>query len=592
MSGRAKNILLKVSIGCWLLVTLAALAGMYQLWQQRERMLYLGKSPAEQRRIVFERAGLPPVLADKTAKLAAQWPADLRYKARGDANALSYIQYLLIPRIPAGKAEHVLQVKGSVLTVSGPPAGQPDKNSLPRERSSPQGLILSFAVLLGWAALLRKMWRGQATWPECLALACLFFTLLTLPVRFFFLSAAPAFGGAVILALVGWAMLLGNALVSRLSGPAPAPAVMPRHEQLIAGLLGLIIALAVLWSFLMAVVVVPDDWDAWTMWGSKAKVLALGSGPLKDVTRFGHPDYPLLWPTIWALSGWLAGGWEECWSKGWGAVFLLLCLWEMMAAVRRESGSLLAGFFAAALFASVPNVPLIASWGYAEAPLWLMMTCGLSAFLRWQSDSRRADAILAALFAAGAALTKNEGLLFALLLGLMLLGSGRGRLKAALLYLLTFAGCTAFWFWWSRLHLDLSSQAASGLHWNAASLRHAAGRLLPAGKAIWAMWKDVRQWNLVGFGILFALPALLLRRGHDLPPLFLPIALLTGYLAIILFSSNEIYWQIGTAWNRLTVQTLPLLLILLVPPGWERMSNARGDSGACSQKDANRPGLG
>ncbi len=584
--------LLKVSIGCWLIVTFAALAGMYQLWLQRERVLYLGKSPAEQRRIVFERAGLPPVLADKTAELAAQWPADFRYKARGDANALSYIQYLLIPRIPVSKAEHGIEVKGGTLTVSGPPVKQSDRVSQPEERSSPQGLILSFAVLLGWAALLRKMWRGRATWPECLALACIFITLLALPIRLFFHSAAPAFGGAVILALVGWAMLLGNALVSRLSPPArSAPAAMPGRERLLAGLLGLIIALALLWSFLMAVVVVPDDWDAWAMWGSKAKVLALGSGPLQDVTRFGHPDYPLLWPTVWALSGWLAGGWEECWSKGWGAVFLLLCAWEMLTAVRRQSGSLLAGFFAAALFVSVPNVPLIASWSYAEAPLWLMMTCGLSAFLRWQSDSRSADAVLAALFAAGAALTKNEGLLYALLLGLMLLGSGSGRLKAALLYLLTFAGCTAFWFWWSRLHLDLSSQAAAGLHWNAASLRHAAGRLLPAGKAIWAMWKDVRQWNLVGFGIIFALAAMLRSRKY-LRPLCLPIVLLAGYLAIILCSSNEIYWQIGTAWNRLTVQALPLLLVLLVPPVWERTSNARGNSGADSEKAANRQGAG
>ena len=58
----------------------------------------------------------------------------------------------------------------------------------------------------------------------------------------------------------------------------------------------------------MSVVVVPDDWDAWAIWGSKARVLAQGTGPLYDVTRFGHPDYPLLWPTIWAFSGWLTGG--------------------------------------------------------------------------------------------------------------------------------------------------------------------------------------------------------------------------------------------------------------------------------------------
>jgi len=66
----------------------------------------------------------------------------------------------------------------------------------------------------------------------------------------------------------------------------------------------------------MSVVVVPDDWDAWAIWGSRAKLLALGHSPLIDVTKFGHTDYPLLWPSIWSFSGWCAGGWEEQWSRG------------------------------------------------------------------------------------------------------------------------------------------------------------------------------------------------------------------------------------------------------------------------------------
>ena len=253
-------------------------------------------------------------------------------------------------------------------------------------------------------------------------------------------------------------------------------------------------------------------------------------------------------------------------------MFLLLCVWEMAAAVRRECGSSLAGLFAAALFISVPNVPLIASWGYAEAPFWLMTTCGLASFLRWRHESRRADAVLAALFAAGAALTKNEGLLFALLFGLLFVLSGSGRMKAAGLYLLALAGGSAFWFWWSRLYLDLAAPSvASGLrHLDAESLRRAARRIVPAGKAICAMWQDIRQWNLVGFAAGIALFAAAVQRKHGTGLLLLPIGLLAGYFATILLNSNEIYWQIGTAWNRLTVQFLPLLLILLMPIFWTR----------------------
>jgi hypothetical protein len=109
---------LRLALALWLAVTFAALAGMYQLWWQRERVLYLGKSLPQQRETVFQRAGIPPKLIGQTAALSQHWPQDFRYKGKGDANALSYVQYLLIPRIPAKDAEYVLRVKGAALTVS------------------------------------------------------------------------------------------------------------------------------------------------------------------------------------------------------------------------------------------------------------------------------------------------------------------------------------------------------------------------------------------------------------------------------------------------------------------------------------------
>lgn len=352
----------------------------------------------------------------------------------------------------------------------------------------------------------------------------------------------------------------------------------------------------------MAVVVVPDDWDAWAIWGSKAKVLALGTGPLRDVAQFGHPGYPLLWPTIWAFSGWLSGGWEECWSKGWGAVFLGLCAWEMGLAVVQQSGSRMAGLVTAALFVSMPNVPMLASWGYAEAPLWLMMSCGLACFLRWQRVGESADAVLAALFAAAAAYTKNEGLLFAVLLGVLFLFSRTWR-RAAVVYLLAFTICYLPWLWWSRLALDSGAHATLGVQLNIDNLSRAAGRILPACEAIIRMWKDVRQWNIVGLGLGVALLGALFQRKRGALHLFLPIGLLAGYLVVILFNDNEISWQIGTAWNRLTVQILPLLLVLLasifLSAPKNDQENVLKDTAACpsslpatSRPDCNGDGTG
>ena len=167
------------------------------------------------------------------------------------------------------------------------------------------------------------------------------------------------------------------------------------------------------WGVLMSVVVVPDDWDAWAIWGAKAKVLALGRGPLTDVIYFPMPDYPLLWPAVWAFSGWCAGGWEEHWSRAWGPIFMALCAWEMGLILSRLTGRRSFGLLIGVSFLSIPMVPLLSSWSYAEAPLWLMISCCFGRLLLWKREMWDRHLMIAALFAAGAAYTKNEGLFFA-----------------------------------------------------------------------------------------------------------------------------------------------------------------------------------
>jgi len=568
----------KILIGlfgtCWLLVTFAALAGMYHLWWQRERVLYFGKTVEQQRKVVFQRAGLPTGLADKVNFLARQWPSAIRYKASGDATSLSYIQYLLLPRIPAENASHTLQVKGDDFLFTSGSSDQQFTDSV--DTNNPVGLIFSFFILTGWAVLLRQLWRNMPTWPESFALSCFFLTLLTLPIRFFFYSVNMAFSGAVMFGIIGWITTIFNyfrkekriGCSEKIKGALFALFYgKKKGERLFVALLLGIIFAAIFWTFIMSVVVVPDDWDAWAIWGSKAKVLAQGTGPLHDLTGFGHSDYPLLWPTVWAFSAWLSGGWEECWSKGWGAVFLFFCVWEIILIVKKQSRCLTTGLLTGALFVSIPNIPLLASWSYAEAPLWLMMICGLGCFLRQQNKKNKGDAVLIGLFAAAAAYTKNEGVLFAVILGALLFGSSR-RWQATAIYALTFTGCYLGWWYWSRIYYDLGSHATAGLHFDAHMLLRAAKRIPPACEAIFGMWKDIRQWNIIGFGIIITMFWALFkirREKRRLLFLLLPISLLSGYFIIIIFHPGEIYWQIGTAWNRLTVQVLPLLLILLVP---------------------------
>jgi hypothetical protein len=97
---------------CWLPVSFAALAGMYQLWWQRERVLYVGSTVTQQRKAVFQRAGFAPSLVDQIDSVVQQWPSDIRYTAHGAENSLSYIEYLLLPRIPAEDSSHTIQIQG------------------------------------------------------------------------------------------------------------------------------------------------------------------------------------------------------------------------------------------------------------------------------------------------------------------------------------------------------------------------------------------------------------------------------------------------------------------------------------------------
>lgn len=582
-----KNVRCRMTMGvlltCWLVVSLAALVGMYHLWWQRERVVYLGKDVLQQREIVFQRAGFFPSFVEKTELLKQQWSPSVRYTAKGDlTTSFSYIKYLLIPRIPSGKENHTLTITADAWSVvGGEERPVSEKYFAQSNTKSPVGFFLSLFFIAGVGCLLRMVFGNSLHWPEALGLACFFLLLVVLSVRFFSHSAQLAFLSVLLAGLAGWVGLLFSyfqkryRLGSQDKGRTSCRFLYLQNilmkEKVVTGVFIAVIVLAVFWSLIMAVIVVPDDWDSWAIWGGKAKVLALGTGPLHDVTWFGHADYPLLWPAVWAFSGWLSGGWEEYWSRGWGMVFLVLCVWEIVCIVNHRSKSLSAGFFAGALLVSIPNVPLITSWGYAEAPLWLMMTCGLGTFLRWSDTEKIRDVILTALFAAAAAYTKNEGILFALLLGSLVAVTAHGRIQPFLYYCLIVVLFYSPWLYWSRIYLDLGSHATGGLHLGTETLQRAWQRFPSAFDAIRHMWLDIKQWNIVGAGIAFSLLGLPLLWRHDKQmtlSLALPLGLLVGYLVIILFHPAEIYWQIGTAWNRLTVQTIPLFLVLLVSMYW------------------------
>ena len=582
-SKRLGRYLVIALLAAWGVVTIAALGGMYKLWWDRERVNYSGKTVDEQRLAVWKNSGLSEVLLGVNDKVQADWPRYISYSATGDHNQLSYLKYLLIPRIPAGSDIYSIDANGSFA-----PAGIQDEQVAPPQpkRFSFTGFVVSFLAVSGMTLVLqRSILSIPFSFPEMFGCASLFLMGCVVVSRALFATAVPAFYLLAATGLLSWiALAIGKvrskADISRCSincGCHADVVVRRRSFKLLLNTLLIgILALSVLWVLLMSVIVVPDDWDAWAIWAAKAKVLALGRGPLFDVSYFGHADYPLLWPSVWAFSGWLGGGWEEMWSRGWAGIFLLLCIWEMVIIIARTTGRKDLGLLGGALFVSMPMTPLIASWSYAETPFWMLTVSCIGSLRLWRSDNSRLPLVVAAVLAAGAAYTKNEGLLFTVLASFwILLTPGKQRLPALVLFASCFFVLYFPWFYWIKIVLKLGSHATAGLHLDHENFLRIADRIPKAVESIFGMWSEIKRWNIVLWVTCVYAVFGCVKKGYR-TDLMLPLGMLLGYLVIVVFHNDDIYWQIGTSWDRLTVQTMPLLLIVLVPHTWKLLISATG----------------
>ncbi len=569
IKSRLQGHLLILLLILWGIITLLAMAAMYKLWWDRERVNYLGKTVVEQRVTIWKISGLPLKLLHSLEEVEQNWPRETSYSVTGDHNQVSYLKYLLLPRIPSGSTHYSLDdtTKLSISSVDPSVTHFEEQHRLPI-----LSIVGSFLTLGGVALALKKYLEAlPLSFPEIFCCASLLLVCSVVLSRVLFSTAIPGF---YLLTIIGSFCWLGLFITCFRTKNRKNVLLAQNHyhnnitcqEKLVLGwntVFYSIIALLVIWAILMSVVVVVDDWDAWAIWGAKAKVLALGTGPLFDVSYFGHGDYPLLWPSIWAFSGWWGGGWEEMWSRGWGSIFLLLTIWELTVIVTRITGRRTLGLLCGALFVSVPMVPLVASWSYAEAPFWLMTTSCFGCLLlsKRKEEQMVPIVIVAGLLAAAAAHTKNEGVMFVLLAVLwVFLTPGRRKITSVACFLTMFIVFYAPWLVWTKSVLQFGSHATAGLHFDMENIHRAMDRLPSALEAIWKIWSDIKQWNIVLWCTLVASVVTLGKRNW-LKYYFIPFGILLGYFVIIVFHEAEIYWQVGTSWNRLTVHALPLLLI-------------------------------
>jgi len=166
-------------------------------------------------------------------------------------------------------------------------------------------------------------------------------------------------------------------------------------------------------------------WDAWWIWNAHARVIHQAGVDWPAVMRGStHPDYPALLPLTVARF-WSSLHAEPAWVPALvGFAFLLGTLALLYAALGILAGAN-SGCVAVVLLAMRMAVPWVASSQYADWPLAYFFTASFALILLG-----RPTLVLAGLMAGLAAWTKNEGLLFVLVLSIAMAVFNRRALFA------------------------------------------------------------------------------------------------------------------------------------------------------------------
>lgn len=353
------------------------------------------------------------------------------------------------------------------------------------------------------------------------------------------------------------------------AGPASATTAPVDNRWLVA-LLGSVFAQAAL---LAAVATIRayhlepySNSDGWVIWNMHARLLFRGGEAWPELLRapqilWTHPDYPLLVPAsvarAWAYVGSDAPGVAGLISTLFGASALALLV-GAVARLRHVTTALVGGL----VLLGTPFFVTFSSNQHADIPLaFFILAAGVLIALRGEKTP---DAGLSALLggAAGlAAWTKNEGVLFALIVALVWLGSEirrrPGRNAGAFLAGLAVALLPVLHFKFNLAPAnDLVSSNPLGrlghlLDWS----RH---RLILS-----SLWRDVGrfgEWRVAPF-VAMALPLLGGGWKRIRPREWLVAALLVltlaGYYGVYLLTHWELAAHLDSSLVRLLMQLWP-----------------------------------
>jgi len=386
------------------------------------------------------------------------------------------------------------------------------------------------------------------------------------------------------LLLAAWLLRgLKNREASLSSGLADPP---NRSSYLLLGVFGFIAVIAAA-SFILQSFMQPHGiQDAWNIWNMRARFMFRGGPGWTDLFTpalywLNHPDYPFL-VTAGAARAWHLLGQETTAIPAVQAALYAAGLTGVLLTGLGSRHSWGQGTLAGTLLASSAWFVLFGAWQIADVPLTFFYTSALFFLVLVLSDTAPTHPgllFLLALTGGLAAWTKNEGILFALLLGAIWFLARLAARSSPRVLLRELAGLLPGLFLpiLALLILKLVLAPASDLFAGQSGSSIAARLADPARYTLTLeyLWHSVQTfstfkgWSLtiLPFLAVYALLHWPARGERALRGLAYAAACLfllaLGYFAIYLITPHDLVWHLRTSTNRLLFHLYPPGLLLL-----------------------------
>jgi hypothetical protein len=305
--------------------------------------------------------------------------------------------------------------------------------------------------------------------------------------------------------------------------------------------------------------------DFLAIWGLKGKTIFFASGIPAALFRdpalaWSHPEYPLLLPLLFASFASVARDWND---RALALLYPAFHLGTMLAAygfLTRRAGRL-AGAVAAALIGLFLPLYRAGHVGMADIPLafgLVLLSCAFLDAREGSSASVRARLALASLFCAA---TKQEGLLFVVLLAATMLllparrTGGSRSLDLAALLLPAAAHAASFRAAAGDLeHRDFDLSLLVSDRWP-----ELTGRVAEVVHRILTVEVAAAALVLIAVAVLLAVS-----RGNERDVLLVPlVAQVLMYAAIPVLSIYGAAWHVQTSFARTVAALFPVAAIVL-----------------------------